>query len=205
MLVIPSINVADFEKARSRVKEAEQFLPQAGWLHLDVWQKSWGNPQEFQCLKTRLAVEAHLMIPEPEKAVDDWLKAGVSRLIIHLEDLKNLESLLAKTKMRSVDVMLAINPKTPVEKLLVYLQVRSFQILAVTPGLSGQKFQPAVLEKIKALRQARPEALIEVDGGITPKTAQSAKEAGADIIVSAAYIFDNPVQNPAASYQELGL
>jgi ribulose-phosphate 3-epimerase len=98
--------------------------------------------------------------------------------------------------------MLSSNPETPPEDFAPYLRdISRFQVLCVTPGLAGQKFLPLALEKVKWLKYALPDAIIEVDGGITPETAKWAKDAGADSVVSASYIFDN--KDPEKAYEEL--
>jgi ribulose-phosphate 3-epimerase len=107
-----------------------------------------------------------------------------------------------RARARGKSVMLALNPETNVEVVKLYRDhALQFQILAVHPGLSGQKFQPRVLGKIAWLRAHLPNAIIEVDGGITPEIAKRCRAAGADILVSEHYIFDS--QDPARAYAEL--
>ena len=174
------------------------------WIHLDVGDGkftpniTWGlKPEEVEIagLPTPgLDWEVHLMVFDPETAGEEWLKAGARRVIVHLETIKNF-SLREETG-------LAISPSTPVEKLEPYLGKISFiQILAVNPGLAGQVFDKSVLDKIKFIKTRYPEKTVEVDGGINLETAQLAKSAGADIVVSASYIFKS--QNPKEAYQEL--
>lgn len=100
--------------------------------------------------------------------------------------------------------MLAVRPETPAEKLMAYFKkVSEFQVLAVYPGPSGQKFQTLVAKKIKFLRHEMPNATIEVDGGINEETAKLAKSFGADIAVSASYIFNS--SDPKEAYEKLSL
>ena len=166
---------------------------------------SWGNVEEFSFLATELPLlrfEVHLMVVDPEKVMEQWFKAGAERVIIHLEAMSDPHFVLEMAKRYEGGVMLAINPSTAVEALVPYLNsFTAFQVLAVPPGPSGQKFNLEVLEKIKFLRERAPNAIIEVDGGINPETAKLAKEAGANILVSASYIMNSP--DPKGAYQQL--
>jgi len=209
MLVIPAINSPSFEDAKEKILKAAEF---SGWIHIDVVDGkfapnvTWGNPEDFLKLKTKnlkLNIEVHLMVVNPEQALGAWLKTGrVKRIIVHLESMKNAEEIILKCKAASAEVMLAVSPNTNAEKLLPYIgKFKEFQILAVSPGLAGQKFLPEILDKIKFLREHTPGVTIEVDGGINADTAKLVKEEGADIVVSASYIFGS--LNPKRAYEEL--
>jgi ribulose-phosphate 3-epimerase len=98
--------------------------------------------------------------------------------------------------------MLATNPDTPAEELIPYLDsVYQFQFLAVKPGFSGQEFDERIVEKVKFLRERSSDVVIEVDGGINVETAKLVRRAGADIVVSASYIFSN--KDPLRAYKNL--
>ena len=155
------------------------------------------------------------MTEEPEKEVPRWLAVGARRVIVHLEALTNDEHHVARRGVdelitdilsacfpANAEALLAVNPETPVATSLQYFKrMNGAQILAVNPGLSGQKFQETVLNKVTYLRQAMPGATLEVDGGITPPVVRRAKEAGATIAVSAHYIFESG--EPKRAYNEL--
>ncbi len=177
---------------------------------------TWNNLEEFSHLASELPMlrfEIHLMVANPEQIIEGWLKNGAERVIVHLETMSNphliLEAAQNYGRPTTIDgerVMLAINPGTSAEALLPYLNppaggFTAFQILAVPPGPSGQRFDESVLEKIKFLRERAPNAIIEVDGGINPETAKLAKEAGANILVSTSYIMNSP--DPRGAYEEL--
>ncbi len=222
MQVIPAINCVEPECVVEKVAAAKKFLPKDGWLHIDVadarftFNKTWGNPEGFKLLKKKhpdIQFEIHLMVEEPERAIPDWLEAGAERVIVHLEaltkregsievDPKRIEWVYAKCAEYGAEAMLAINPETPVEELLAaggkFLE---FQILAVHPGLAGQKFLPLMLEKVKFLRIKLPHAKIEVDGGVNEEIAKLVKDAGADIVTSASHIFES--RDPKAAYETL--
>lgn len=223
--VIPSVNCSNFECVADKFNRAKAFLPEDGWLHVDVadarftYGRSWDNPLELKKLfdaGAKFNVEVHLMVEEPEKVVEDWLKAGAKRLIIHLETMQDgrvhsdgevdqmtpLDYISHLAKKYGAEVMLAINPGTPVEMLKPFLKTFSFfQILAVIPGPAGQPILPIAYEKIKFLRANAPNAKIEVDGGINLETGKKAVAAGANILVAASHIFGS--SDPKKAYTEL--
>ncbi len=222
MEVTPAINCLDFECVKQKINLAQNFLPANGWIHIDVtdarftFNKTWGNPEEFKALQATaggLHFEIHLMVEEPEKVIDQWLEAGARRVIVHFEAItqnvktlsdyhSTIDTIIESCKKYNAKVMLAINPETPIDDMMPYAKKFScFLMLAVHPGLAGQNFLPAVLAKIKSLREKLPDAKIEVDGGITLETARAAKDAGADIVVSASYILGSG--NPKAAYDSL--
>lgn len=211
MTVIPAINATSFNEAKKQIETVSKF---ADFIHIDVVDGqfapnlTWGNPEELKALGTRQQVtgikyEVHLMVSNPEAVIDGWLRMGlVKRVVVHLEAMTDSVYILEKCKKYGAEAMLAINPGTEAERLLAHKDdFQYFQILAVYPGLAGQKFRQEALEKIKFLRKAAPNARIEVDGGITPETGKLVKDAGADILVSASYILQS--QNPKKAFEEL--
>ena len=142
------------------------------------------------------------MVQDPEAVIGDWLKIGVKRIIVHVEAIKDFNYFKGECVKAGVQLMLALKPDTPTELLSLYLdQIDFIQVLAVNPGWAGQKFQSTVISKIEFFRKVAPEIKIEVDGGINPEIARLVKMAGADIIVSANYIFSH--QNPELAIREL--
>ncbi|MEK7634336.1 MAG: hypothetical protein AAB396_00405, partial [Patescibacteria group bacterium] len=205
MQIIPAINCADFECVKEKLQKIEEIG--AGWAHIDVADgiftphKTWVNLKDLLGIKNQLSninLEIHLMIENPESVIDDWVKAGIKRIIIHIEaiNIVKFKKLISRLAGQNIKIGLAINPKTPIENIVSYLSAtassskRFVQILAVDPGLSGQKFQLQVLEKIKFLKKNYPDVVVEADGGINLETAEICKSAGADILVSFSYIWD---------------
>ena len=208
--IIPALNCLDEECIREKVKRAKSFLKEDDWLHLDVadgcftFHKTWGDAHLWKKLTHNFKSEVHLMIEDPEGVALSWIWGGVDRIILHIEALHKTTArrILDMAKTRGVQLMLSMQPETPVELVKQYAGLFSqFQILAVNPGFSGQNFLPTCLWKIKFLRLAFPGATIEVDGGINEETGHRAKTAGADILVSASYIFES--ENPKAAYKRL--
>lgn len=222
MNVAVAINCDNFDCATEKIKKAREFLTEGDWLHLDVadgrftFNKTWADPKAWLDFNLNFPLEVHLMVEEPEKVIDEWIKAGAKRIIIHLESvagypvigpasvetIDTIRDIAKKCSGKNVSLMVAVNPETPLEGIGEYLKNFSeFLILAVHPGLSGQKFLPLVLEKVRFLREKFPGARIEVDGGINLENARRAKEVGADIVASSSYIFWD--SNPAEAYKKL--
>ena len=208
MKVFPAINCPDFASVRAQVERAAGF---ALWVHIDVTDgkftshRTWDNVDEFGSLRKEfsdLKFELHLMVQDPEIQADRWLRAGADRIIVHLEAMTDSVYILEKCKKYGGEAILAIRPDTEAERLLAHKDdFRCFQVLAVAPGLSGQKFEEACLQKIRFLKMHMPEAMIEVDGGVNAETAPRIKEAGADMAVAASFIFDSG--DPEAAYRAL--
>ncbi len=208
-IIIPSINcpVRATGEVLEKISIARKF---SAWVHLDIadgaftYHKSWNEPAKWPHAHAP-KTEVHLMVEEPFKYVAEWNTVpGIQRYIVHSEAVTpGMFKIVAdKARERGKSVMLALNPETNPETLKLYLhETVQFQILAVHPGLSGQKFQSRVLEKISWIRHHAPNAIIEVDGGITPETARLAHAAGADILISDHYIFDS--HHPERAYEEL--
>ncbi len=210
MEIIPAINCSDRACVVEKIAAAKKFLKKDHFLHLDIadgvftFHKTWNDPASLAEFRSPFPFEAHLMVEHPEKWVAPWLTAGTKRCIIHIEtiDKDSLEDIVAACKASHAELMLSSNPETPAEEFTPYLHdISRFQVLCVNPGIAGQKFLPLALEKARWLKYANPRAIIEVDGGMTPETARWAKDAGADIAVSASYIFGS--KEPKEAYEEL--
>jgi len=209
MKVTPAINCKDYKCVREKLKKLAQFLPKNGWVQLDISDgkftkaKTKITPSDLTLLnviakKHKLNLEIHLMVKNPERIVGDWIKAGAKRVLVHIEEIKNIKPLLEyKNK-----IGLAIKYSSPALKAFSYLRDFKFiLILAVKPGFSGQKFNFSVLQEIRQIKSKFPKAVVEIDGGIDLETAKLVKKAGADKIVSGSYIFKN--KNPALAYVKL--
>ena len=229
MKIIPAVNEVDFSKIKEKIEKAAEFFPSAeGWIQIDIADgkftphKTWNNPRALRELRIqnselrKLNLEIHLMVENAEEVVDDWIKAGAKRIIVHHEsvmalakkpsdnnEIDILNFILSKCEANNVEFGLAINPDTAVEELLPHVDKIGFiQILAVNPGLAGQQFKAETLKKIKFLKEnPYTEIVVEVDGGINSEIAKLCKEAGADILVSASYIWNS--KNPKEAFEEL--
>ncbi|MBU4082514.1 ribulose-phosphate 3-epimerase, partial [Patescibacteria group bacterium] len=147
---------------------------------------------DLKKLKTNLKLEAHLMVEKPEDVIDNWIKSGVKRIIIHYEATKKLSEVIKKIQDAGLEASIAINPETSANELSPFLNVSSILsvlIMTVRPGRGGQEFIEATLGKIRALRERDENVKIEVDGGINLETAQKVVRAGADILAVGSAIF----------------
>lgn len=207
MGILPVVNAIDFQGARATIEKIKTFLPEGSFVHLDVadgtmtFNRTWGDPMQWATLRPPFALEAHLMVERPERAVGDWITAGARRIIVAAEAINedSLTAIFDACTPRGVGVALSSNPETTVDRLAPYLKYfPMFQVLSVHPGLAGQPFLPLALEKIAWLRREYPHAIIEVDGGMNAQTARAVKDAGADMIVASSYLFGNPASGAPA-------
>lgn len=137
--------------------------------------------------------DAHLMISEPARYLDEYLKVGCDMITVHLEAVPEPVDLLQEIRRQECCSGLAINPGTPVESLEPFLEYcDQVLVMSVEPGFGGQKFDPVAVEKLSKLRQMAPEMLLSVDGGIGPQTIGLTAEAGANLFVCGSSVFDEP-------------
>jgi ribulose-phosphate 3-epimerase len=203
MQVIPVIN-CDFKDDECVLGKINKIGNASNWVHLDVgdgvftFNKSWNEPDKWRDFnKNNLNLEVHLMVENPIDQIKKWLDAGAKRIIFHLEALEGdknemISKILDLGNNYGAQIIISICPETPTHELEPFLnKFNYFQLLAVYPGPAGQKFLWPVLDKIKLLKKLKPEAVIEVDGGINLEVAKKCKEAGADILVSGTYIFSS--------------
>lgn len=207
-LVTPSLLNCDF----ARMADELEALKQAGTVavHLDVMDGhfvpnfTYGAPviKDWRP-RTDFPFDTHLMMSDPGRYVDDFIQAGCDIIIFHIEAVPDPVPLLRKIRGAGCHASLALNPPTPVSALEPFLdELDAVLVMSVMPGFGGQAFEPSVLEKVRALRAARPELLISIDGGINPTTATEAVAAGVNQLVAGSAVFRND-GNYAAALAEL--
>lgn len=211
MKVIPAVNETTFDKVKEKIFAIRDTL-EALNVHIDVTDGKFTAHQTWNDVKDvvdlRFIVNnfdfnlgIHLMVENPDEIIDKWLEAGVHTIVAHFEKIKDLKNILEKCEKKKVNFILALNPSTSIEEVGDIGRFKHILLLAVNPGTAGQEFQEIVLEKIKQLRKKGFGGKIIVDGGINPNTAKKVKDAGADVIVAASYIWNSI--NPKKGYEEL--
>ena len=160
---------------------------------------------------TNLFLDVHLMISEPQKYVNEFIKSGANLIVFHIEAMDNKEDtlvLIHHIKENNVQVGISIKPNTPVDTIQDYLSLLDVVlVMSVEPGFGGQSFKEIALAKIKDLDTRRKENndryLIEVDGGIYHKNVAEVLAAGANVMVSGSGVFKGDIKDNTAKFMEI--
>jgi len=198
--IAPSILSADFSKLGAEIEEVASVG--ADWIHVDVMDGLFVpnitiGPLVVRAIRplTSVPLDVHLMIAEPERYIPEFIEAGADMISFHVEATPHVQRALQMIKKARVRAAVALTPSTPltvVEHILP--DVDMILLMTVNPGFGGQSFIPQMVEKTQALRELlirhRAEHIdIEVDGGITPETAKTISEAGANVLVAGSSVF----------------
>ncbi len=198
----PSILSADFARLADQVRAAE--AAGADWIHVDVMDGRFvpNITMGFVVVEalrpvTRLPLDVHLMIVEPERYVERFAAAGADVVTIHAEATPHVHRALQMVRAAGAKAGLALNPATPLDWFAdVMGELDLALLMSVNPGFGGQRFIPGSLERLERLRALRdrraPEVLIEVDGGVTPGNAAELVRRGADVLVAGSAVFGGP-------------
>ena len=195
----PSILSADFAHLAEQVQSAQE--GGAALIHVDVMDGHFVpnitiGPPVVKCLRgaTRLPLDCHLMIENPDQFIPDFVDAGADWISVHQEVCRHLNRTLHLIRSHGAMAGVVINPATPVDTLVEVLDIVDYVlVMSVNPGFGGQKFLPGAVHKIRRLADLRAQRglnyRIEVDGGISMETVADVVRAGAEVLVAGSAIF----------------
>ncbi len=210
-LLAPSILAADFSNLSQQIRAVE--LGSADLIHCDVMDGKFVpnitfGPQIISTVGglTKLPLDVHLMIENPQNIIPDFIKAGANYVTVHQEAVVHLDRVLNSIKEMGAKAGVSINPSTPIETLLPILHLADLVlVMSVNPGFGGQSLIEYTLEKIRQLASIKKENkhqfLIEIDGGVNSSNIVKVNESGCDIIVAGTAVFNN--NNITAATTEL--
>ncbi|VTX92748.1 Ribulose-phosphate 3-epimerase [Enterococcus hirae] len=211
MKIAPSILSADFSNLQRDIELVEE--GGADYIHVDVMDGQFVpnitfGPNIVQAIRpiTKLPLDVHLMIVDPEKYIPAFAKAGADIITVHVEATPHIHRALQMMKDLGVKSGVVINPGTPITMIKHVLPIADqVLVMTVNPGFGGQSFIEETVEKIAELSELREQNnwhySIEVDGGIVPETAQICQKAGADVFVAGSYIYNS--EDPVGQINQL--
>lgn len=210
-ILAPSILSADFTNLSQQIRLVE--MAGADWIHCDIMDGHFVpnitfGPFIVEAVNriTKLPLDVHLMIENPELYVNDFIKAGADYITVHFEEVVHLNRLINQIKELGAKAGVVINPSTPVHSIKDIAEyIDLLLIMTVNPGFGGQKFIPNSIRRIHEAVELREKFsakfLIEVDGGINNQNIKTLSDAGVDVFVAGASIFK--ADNISAATTEL--
>lgn len=198
----PSIIASDFTHLTEEIHACES--AGADWLHMDIMDGHFVptitiGPLFVEACKraSKLPLDVHLMISDPEKYIEDFVKAGASHITVHVETCPDLPKVVKKIQSFGCKAGITLNPSTPASALDSALPIADLVlVMSVNPGYSGQAFMPEMISKVEEIRNKlnalRSSAYLEVDGGINLETLPLMKHTGANAFVTGNAAFKHP-------------
>jgi ribulose-phosphate 3-epimerase len=198
--IAPSILSADFARLGEEIKDVEK--GGADYIHVDVMDGHFVpnitiGPLIVEAIRpiTKLPLDVHLMIENPDQYIEAFAKSGANYITVHVESCKHLHRTIHYIKSLGVKAGVVLNPATPIETIQhVLSDVDMVLLMSVNPGFGGQAFIPEVIQKIKTLRKMIDEkglqVEIEIDGGVNEITGKLCIDAGATVLVAGSAIYN---------------
>jgi ribulose-phosphate 3-epimerase len=198
--IAPSILSADFSKLGEEILAVEK--GGADYIHIDVMDGHFVpnitiGPLIVEAIRpiTKLPLDVHLMIENPDQYIEAFAKAGADYITVHVEASRHLHRTIQSIKSYGVKAGVVLNPATPVESIQhIIADIDMVLLMSVNPGFGGQKFIPEVLPKIRKVKEmAEQKGIdleIEIDGGVNSETAKLCMEAGANVLVAGSAIYN---------------
>lgn len=209
----PSILSADFWELGKQIEEIGNAGAQ--YVHVDVMDGifvpsiSYGMPI-VSCVRphTDKFLDVHMMVTKPERYVEEFVKCGADSVTIHVEACDCIEETLKKIKNAGAKAAIALNPPTPVEEILPYIDmVDMVLVMTVNPGFGGQAYIPECTDKIRKLRaiinERQLNVKLEIDGGVNIDNLEMNLEAGADVIVAGSAVFKGNITEKTKAFLEI--
>jgi ribulose-phosphate 3-epimerase len=212
MKIAPSILSADFSRLGEDIRAVEE--GGADWIHVDVMDGHFVpnitiGPVVMRGARraTELPLDVHLMIEDPDRYLEDFVRAGAAVLTVHQEACRHLHRTIHRIRELGVSAGVALNPGTPLEAVREIVgDIDLLLVMSVNPGFGGQSYIPRSTEKVRRARAMLDEvgstALIEVDGGVDTSNAGALAAAGADVLVAGSAVYGH-ADGPAAGVRAI--